>query len=448
MSAKLKRGLVVALAMLLAAFATMVSPASPSQATPKPTPDSAIRGGLPPKKLPTAKVPKRSPLATSKTKTTACPTYGSLTVCWDYATRKQTLIDSADGMSIDASVVKPTLYGGDHHSLAQMTLIDGTYGNENVVELGWTVDPGTYGGSSNPHLFVSHWINGIWQCYNCGFVNAPGAPFVPGSNLFSHIGTVKSFKFEYVATGTPRWEASYNGSVMGHFPASIWSGAFTDFDQSQAYGEVATSRNPSETDMGSGVLAGPAQGAQFSNYALTGTTDTVGFNGSNGTQADRWALSNTSTTAFRYGGPGGHSTYTGFNVPADNCSGVGTPATNPGGYGTFCHYQNTSGGAPINKIPSFDKDGTVPRNTCFPNLGKTDGLTTSPIRVVVNTHWVKWAWFRDANCAGAHIDIDHASGVNGARSVLPAGWTNLDHASLMRWSTPASCGTAVPNACE
>lgn len=363
--------------------------------------------------------------------TTAC---GS--PCYSYAGQDQT-VTAADGFAINATIEKPALLSSDYHSLWE-GLVQNTSGTQ-LVEVGWTVDLAVCGSAANtPCSFTFAWVNGVPLCYNgCGFTPAVGcAPYCMGSSLAGLVGTTKGFNIQHLGGANPGWWIAFDGVWRGAWLDTVWTGAtppatFVTADRIQSFGEVAAGNDPTQTDMGKAdTLATASQGALTSSYQVV--TAGVGAAGNWGssfaTSPDRWALVNVSATSFRYGGPGGNE-----NLPtvSPTCSGVGIAPT-WGGYGSMCPYGNTSGGVPISPVNALDVDASVPRNVCHPNFGKLDGITTSPIRVWENSSYVKFAWFRDANCAGAHIDIDYD------KTVLPAGWTNLDHASWMRWSTPNS----------
>lgn len=408
----------VSLLFGIAGTAQAVTPASPV-----PAPDTAH-------KPQGVKAPKGQPDG-NKASMVACSS-----TCYSYAGQGQA-VTAADGVAINASIHNPALLSTDYHSLWE-TLIRSS-DLQQVVELGWTVDLAVCGSAANsPCLFTYAWVNGIGLCYNgCGFVNAIGcSPYCMGSPVTGLVGSTKGFSIQHLGGGSPGWWIAFDGTWRGYWPDSLWSGAappvtFTTGGEIQAFGEIAAGNDPTETDMGNGVLANSTTvGAVTGGYqVITGGVGAAGsWSGNIYTDLTRWDLTSVSATSFRYGGPGGNE-----NLPTTSptCSGVGISPT-WGGYGSFCPYGNTSGGVPISPVNALDTDATVARNVCHPNWGTADGITTSPIRVFENTSYVKFAWFRDANCAGAHIDVDYD------KTVLPAGWTALTHASFMRWSTPNS----------
>jgi hypothetical protein len=342
---------------------------------------------------------------------------------------------SSDGFTVTAPVSKPALLTSDNHTLFELSVQHvRANGHRDIVEVGWNVDR-TVNGDDNPHLFVFRWVDGVPGTYNgSGFVPAVGATYTAGQSLAAHIGLAKQFEVIHIGTA---WWIRYANTWVGAFPDSIWgTGVFPNSTSNQVFGELALGNDPSQTDMMSGVYATSTAGSLVDQYLLydaaSNTYSAAGASlllNANLTDYTRWPAVLINSTSFRVGGPGGNEHFADAN--GGMCSGTGVPGI-WGGFGEVCPYQNTSGGVPISMVANLQKDGTVPRNTCFPNFGKLDGQTISPIRVWVNTTYVKWAWFRDANCAGANYTFDY--GVQ----VMPAGWTNLDHASLLRWSTPVT----------
>lgn len=352
--------------------------------------------------------------------------------CYSYAAKKDHFLATpADGVSISTQIFKPTLLASDSHTLWEVTAESDD--GQQVIEVGATNDTLVCGSLANsPCLFTFAWVNGVPKCYNgCGFTPAVGcAPYCMGSPITSLVGQTKAFNIQYISGA---WWVAFDGAWRGAWPGTLWSAAptpvtFTQTTFVQAFDEIAANNDPTETDMGSGVLAdSTTTGALTSSYqtVLAGVATFGAWDSTTTTAPDRWAVTDVTAASFRSGGPGGHE-----NLPTTSptCSGVGV-APSWGGYGAMCAYSNTSGGVPITKVADWDPGA---KNVCVPNLGTADGIYPTPIRVFENTMYVKFAWFRDANCAGAHIDIDYD------KTVLPAGWTALTHASRMRWATPNS----------
>lgn len=428
------RKLLVALASvsLLVGGLSIAAPASADAVTPPATAKHNAHVGVrAPKGMPPRTTPKVHPNVL-----TPCGT-----PCYRYASGKQTHA-AADGVSISSTVQKPVVLSTDYHSLFELATVDTA--NDNTMELGWNVDP-SVNGDSDPHLFTFLWVNGVPQCYNgCPSGGTPGAqyldaagcsPWCAGDNLSSFIGTAHTFQIRHYATGTAGWWMSVDGTFRGVWPDTSFSTGTvsTTSTFTQAFGEVALGNTPSETDMGDAVLASSTVGALAQSFTLINSTSSPSLVVS-GTgspfQTDRWNWVSLSATSFRYGGPGGNEDIAGCSgVGAQPSFGFGVAPYN-GGFGTNCSFSNTSGGVPV--TPVHNIGGDTARNVCIPNLGTSDGQTTTPIRVLVNTTYVKWRWFRDAACAGASLTTDYGQ-LN-----LPStggGWTALAHASLMRTST-------------
>jgi hypothetical protein len=411
--------IVIAAALMTAGFMTYTAPAQaaadpvvpgvevPALSTAKPAGKKALKGN-----------PDQA-----RTMMTAC---GS--PCYSYAIKRQHYpATPADGVAINATIYKPTKLTTDPHTLWEITVESDD--DQQIVEVGWTVDTLVCGSVANsPCLFTFAWVNGVAKCYNgCDFVPAIGcAPYCMGSPVTSLVGTTKGFAIQHISGA---WWVAFDGVWRGAWPDSVWTGAtpaatFTQSQYTQSFGEVAAGNDPTQTDMGNGVLAvSTSLGALASGYQLVNSTGTASWASTVTTAADRWTVTDVSTTSFRYGGPGGNE-----NLPivSPTCSGVGITPT-WGGYGSYCPYANTSGGVPVTKIADWDPGAA---NVCVPNQGTADGIYTTPIRVFENTMYTQFIWYRDANCAGSGIWIDYD------KTVLPAGWTALAHASRKRVSTP------------
>ena len=359
--------------------------------------------------------------------------------CFKYALAEQSSITGSDGAQIDMKVSKPALLTFDHHSLGDLALNDGS---GNVVEAGFNVDP-TTNGDSNPHLFVFKWVNGTAGTYNGNFSLAVGRPISPGDSLLGLIGSNITLKWQHFGAGcgcTTGWWLSYGGSFVGVFPDTLWtSPTFTAESQVQAFGELSLGYDPSASDIGTGSLLAANQ-ATMGGYALTGTSPPTAAFGSfantPSSVSDRWPITSTSSTSFRYGGPGGNETKVGGPTsPTNDCPGVGT-GSDPTGQGSFCTYNGLSGGVPQTKVTQLD--GGASALTCRPNQGKLDGGGLAAINYLHLGLYRKVNWFRDASCAGAAQIYGYGT------VTLPAGWNNLDHASFSIRTDRPSCATGYP----
>jgi hypothetical protein len=155
----------------------------------------------------------------------------------------------ADGFYSNLTIAKPTLSTKDYHTLAEVAVQDA---NNNIVEVGWTVDRGVNKGDVNPHMFVYHWVNGAKSCYNgCGWEQVSDT-VKPGDTLATG---AKKFGLQYFDDA---WWVSYDSEFIGYFPANLWTSAGQTFEKTsnvQVFGEVAaTSVDTPCSQMGNGIL--------------------------------------------------------------------------------------------------------------------------------------------------------------------------------------------------
>lgn len=219
--------------------------------------------------------------------------YGS---CFSYVTGRQ--LTNTSGASVTMYQASPANVPSDGHSLQELSLqSSGGTATGNTVEIGWSVDPGSYG-DYQPHLFVFHWVNGQPTCYNgCGFVQysstvRPGMAVTPGTSA--------SFALRYYSGN---WWAYYNNEPFGYFPGSLWSGAFSSAQIVSAFGEVAANSATSCTQMGDGVYGTSAGSSSISGYQLYGSADQPYFAVS-ATDWNSYNYGSATPTSFNLGGPG------------------------------------------------------------------------------------------------------------------------------------------------
>jgi len=206
---------------------------------------------------------------------------------------------TATGVSATLSQAEPAVGqspGTENHSLIELAVesSDGTQ----AIEIGWIVDQ-VLNGDSLPHLFVYHWVNGGTSCYNtCGFMQIGGV--APGSALT--INTTGIFAISYFSGA---WNLSYNGSPIGYFPESLWSGNFTQIGFIQVFGEVEIS--PSSTtqciQMGNGIAGNTSGSATISNLTLTGSSSAAAFS-PYATVPSTYSYGSASANGVSIGGPG------------------------------------------------------------------------------------------------------------------------------------------------
>lgn len=355
--------------------------------------------------------------------------------CYIYNERSQSFSQptNATGTSVSMTVAKPTMLSWDYHSLAEALVSNGT----NRVEAGWTVDT-ALNGDSDPHLFVFWALSGAGQGYNTGdFLAAGGATIAPGDNINSLVGTSKVLQWEHFGAGcgcTQGWWLKWDGSFVGVYPDTLWSGAFTSPDFASHYGELVLDQTPSQSKMGNNhnaTSANPAQGASFSSYTVLGTgAPAASYSAGVSTDGVRWPKYNNSSTEFHYGGPGGNDMLPSSTSPSSNdCAAQGV-GTDPSGKGAACVYTGFSGGVGTTK--SFQRDGGI--GTACQNLGASPSAEH-----VANTTYFKLAFWPTTNCTGAGF-IVHNTG----QFTFAAGFRNTASLSMSITTTPTTCATGYP----
>jgi hypothetical protein len=375
---------------------------------------------------------------------TSCPA-----VCYAYAERSQTFSQptTATGVEADFTIAKPTVLSWDHHSLAETVVSQAGTGGDNVIEAGWTVDPTLNGGSNEPHLFAFFWVNGTPMGYNTADFLSAGGAITLGSSLAAHVGLTKNIEWEHFGAGcgcTQGWWLRYDGSFVGVYPDTEWAGAFTSPRTVQNYGETAVSQTPSQTDMGNGDIATsvvPGQGAQIANLNILGAgAPAAGYTGGLTTLPDRWNRYDSSSTSFRYGGPGGNVTVASTTTPsAHDCSGVGT-GNDPSGWGSICFYDGIVGGVPVTKIASMEGAAGASCRTNYGTAGAVVIPAGSGTDMIVNTSYKQIKIYANATCTGATFYTINGVG----RVTMPAPYANAANLSFIVTGTYIPCATGYP----
>ena len=205
------------------------------------------------------------------------------------------VIGAADGASVQIDQAQPQV-GPAYHSLVELAVE--SLDTRQIVEVGWTVDPGL-NGDALPHLFVFHWVNGAPACYNgCGFVQVsadihPGAAVRPGDS--QSYGIVHS---------DGKWWLGYAGTWFGYFPDSLWNGAYTKAGFSQAFGEVASNGPASCTMMGNGIFGTQPGSVTVSQFNLRNPLVPMPALEPQVTDPLHYNQGDLSSASFRLGGPG------------------------------------------------------------------------------------------------------------------------------------------------
>ena len=205
------------------------------------------------------------------------------------------VIGAADGALVQIDQEQPRVGPADH---SLMELAVESLDTHQIVEVGWTVDPGL-NGDALPHLFVFHWVNGAPTCYNgCGFVQVSSAVH-PGGTV--RPGESQSYA---IAHADGKWWVEYAGTWFGYFPDSLWNGAYTKAGFSQPFGEVATKGPNSCTMMGNGIYGTQPGSATVSRFNLVNPAVPVPALEPLVTDPAHYNQGNLSSAAFRLGGPG------------------------------------------------------------------------------------------------------------------------------------------------
>ncbi len=226
---------------------------------------------------------------------------------------------TAVGTAADITVARPALDPRDSHTLGEVAAqsADG----RQIVEIGWTVDPGVNGGDgANPHLFVYHWVNGVGRGYNCcGFVQtsstvAPGMTLPVAGPPVAHRFTIEQFE--------GRWWVRYDSEWVGYFPDAEWTApAFTQISLAQWFGEVADSLDGLNcTQMGDGIYGSSTGAATIGATSSSGDFGTPFFiDSSNRTFRSAPTLSVTPGSGY-----GGRPATGGWGGPGP-CAPAGSP---------------------------------------------------------------------------------------------------------------------------
>ena len=234
----------------------------------------------------------RPPQQSGATSSGMRPMFAANSASYLYGSSSQSA--TADGMYATLTLAKPELADGDFHTLAELAAqsADG----QQIVEVGWTVDPAV-NGDDNPHLFVYHWVNGGGSCYNgCGFVQASSS-VKPGMTL-----PTDGAKYFSIMHYQGNWWVMYGSDWVGYFPDSLWGGKFTQLGLAQWFGEVAAGSAAPCTDMGNGNPANSPDAASFTGMGFyNGPQTRVNANATNSLW---YSTRRAGQNAFRFGGPG------------------------------------------------------------------------------------------------------------------------------------------------
>jgi hypothetical protein len=222
------------------------------------------------------------------------------TVFFYYAKASQAITNT--GMFANLSIAAPSVASGDFHSLTELAVESAD--THQIVEVGWTVDPGQYSGSSptSPHLFAASWTNGVFNGYGTGCVDITSNPVNLGATLTA--GTAKSFGIQH--GGSPSgWAVYYDSSVVCYFPDTMWtSPVFTSASFDQAFTEVAANVSATCTDAGNGLISTNTGADVIGSVQYIGQPTSAVSMTTGATNATYYSITALSARTFRVGGPG------------------------------------------------------------------------------------------------------------------------------------------------
>jgi hypothetical protein len=226
----------------------------------------------------------------------ATPAHAALTYL--YAGGRQDIVSS--GVAANFTVANPTLAAGDFHSLVEATV--STANQQQAVEVGWTVDPTTYG-DTKTRLFVTKWVNGIFGGYSdAAWVDNASNPVNRGADLTADIGG-SSKAFGILHSGTDWW-VYYKSVNIGRFPDSAWGGTFTAGARNQVFGEVAANVANPTTQMGNGICPTTTLGATIGSTTNQGVTPNAASLTTFATNTAKYDVVALSGQTLKYGGDG------------------------------------------------------------------------------------------------------------------------------------------------
>lgn len=306
-------------------------PAPTNQPTPPPLPshaaDDRTRLGTPAPICPAQQVAKLKEDATAPGARTTPPVppinYGPFDSCplvagyafYCYALESK-VVGGTGSNQMYAWIARnrPILGAGDSHTLTQLWAKSSNgLSGLNDLEMGWTVDPQAPGGNifpSYPHIFVIHFINGLYSCYDeCSGNYHPvaGAPYAAGEPLLNPDGRIDTFG---VYNDGAYWWYYFDGYWIGYIPNSAWPGGFTRYSVAQVGGEVSSSTHSHPaTQMGTGSYGSTSAGGLVQYAAIgQGVWLVPDYYQSDGAYGYNVGNLNPSVGQFRYGGPGFNGT--------------------------------------------------------------------------------------------------------------------------------------------
>jgi hypothetical protein len=245
-------------------------------------------------------------LASDCTSSAAVPAESASPASYFYA-QAYTPDTTGDYAAGTFKVADPKVAAGDCHSLAELavasekTLADK---REDIVEVGWTVDPSLADGHdpSLPHLFVFYWVNGKEGCYDTRCKGFEKSGDLVGSVLPSGSKPVLSIDHQ-----KGYWDIFDGDELIGRYPDTLWSQRFTKFHLTEWFGEVAAAPRATKTctEMGDGLYASNKDADTIAAMTLRNADKKLkpSIFTRNATP-NFYSAEKTSATAIRFGGQG------------------------------------------------------------------------------------------------------------------------------------------------
>ncbi|KAL7605241.1 hypothetical protein Lser_V15G14684 [Lactuca serriola] len=176
------------------------------------------------------------------------------------------------GAKASINVWAPRVTNRYEFSLSQMWLISGSFGHDlNTIEAGWQVSPELYG--DNRPRFFTYWTNDAYQttgCYNLlcsGFVQTNNRVAIGAAISPLSVYNGGQFDISLMIWKDPKhgnwWLEFGSGTLVGYWPASLFSHLRDHASMIQFGGEIVNSRSwgsHTSTQMGSGHFSGQGFG--------------------------------------------------------------------------------------------------------------------------------------------------------------------------------------------
>jgi Neprosin len=170
---------------------------------------------------------------------------------------------TSTGATVMLNQARPKVVTGERS--ATMIAVGSTDDRQSIL-FGWMVSKTVFG-DTLPHLAMNAIVNDVPHCLNaCGFV-----PVSKGIHAGSRVTVGQLGKYT-IKLSKARWLLVYNGTTIGYFPTSLWSGnKLARSHLSEAFGAVSSpSSTTPRSDMGNGRLGADPRSAKIVGLKLVG----------------------------------------------------------------------------------------------------------------------------------------------------------------------------------